>query len=72
MQSHTDDSSHELLTLTAAVREARGRASYQTLWRGIQAGRIAAIQPYGPGGHYRIARAELERVLQPVRPRAEK
>jgi hypothetical protein len=62
----------EPLTLAQAVREARGLVSYQQLWRGIKAGRIEACQPSGPNGAYKVTRSELERVTQPVRPRAGK
>lgn len=60
----------EPLTLAQAVREGRGLISYNQLWRGIKAGRIKACQPAGRNGVYKVMRAELERVIAPVRPRA--
>lgn len=72
MEQQAAGSADEALTLTQSVREAQGLISYNQLWRGIQAGRITASQPAGPNGTYRIARSELERVIAPVRPRAEK
>ena len=54
------------LTLTQAVKRGDGKISYQQLWRGIQAGRVAAYQPSGPRGRYLIDEAELERVLAPI------
>ena len=65
MNGHQQDSDSESLTLPQAVREARGKLTYPQLWRGIQAGRIEAFQPAGRGGHYRIMRAELNRLIQP-------
>lgn len=69
----TDGSGNDqLLTLAQAVREANGKISYQQLWKAIRAGRVDAYQPSGPGGTYKILRADFQRFLQPVRPQAEK
>jgi hypothetical protein len=72
MKQQIDGSGDEPLTLAQAVREARGLVSYQQLWRGIKAGRVRAVQPSGPNGAYKVSRSELDRLIQPVKPRAGK
>lgn len=55
------------LTFAQAVSESKGQLTYAQLWRGVRNGKIAATQPSGPRGRYTITRAELERLLQPVK-----
>lgn len=72
MQQQADGSGQEPLTLAQAVREAKGRISYQQLWKAIRAGRVEAFQSSGPGGSYKIRRSELETLVRPVAPTGSK